>query len=101
MITSKVGFLISLDKNRHLKASDESTNEKDKDMYNLPPDFAFVFIQGEEAFFKNPDMKTLDDDIGDLDAYIRDKESLIVSGLEDEILDTEVELRSTFTLKII
>ena len=73
-------------------------SKNEQDMFNnLPSDFTFVFIQGEEAFFKNPDMRTLDDDIGDLDAYIRDKESLIVSALEDEILDTEVELRSTFT----
>lgn len=37
-----------------------------------------------------------DAEIGDLDAYIKDTESMIVNELEDDILDCEVQLRSTF-----
>ena len=41
-------------------------------------------------------MRNLDNEIGDLDAFIRDTESLIVNELEEDILDCEIELRSTF-----
>mmetsp|Transcript_37010 Transcript_37010/g.54189 ORF Transcript_37010/g.54189 Transcript_37010/m.54189 type:complete len:218 (+) Transcript_37010:675-1328(+) len=40
--------------------------------------------------------RNLDDEIGDLDAFIKDTESMIVSELEEEILECESELRSTF-----
>lgn len=63
---------------------------------DLPSDFAYVFIQENEAFFKNDDMRRLDEEIGDLDAFIKDTESMIVSELEEDILDCETELRSTF-----
>lgn len=63
---------------------------------NLPLDFTFIFTQENEVFFKNPDMKLLDQEIGDLDAFIKDTESMIVSSLEDEVLEYEHELRSTF-----
>jgi DNA mismatch repair protein MSH5 len=66
------------------------------DFVDLPQDFSFVFIQENDAFFKNPDMRRLDDEIGDLDAFIKDTESMIVSELEEDILDCESELRSTF-----
>lgn len=42
-------------------------------------------------------MNQLDDEIGDLDAFIKDREALIVSDLEEEILECESELRSTFS----
>ena len=42
-------------------------------------------------------MNQLDDEIGDLDAFIKDTEALIVSDLEEEILECESELRSTFS----
>ena len=41
-------------------------------------------------------MRDLDNEIGDLDAFIKDTESMIVSELEEDILDCEIELRSTF-----
>ena len=42
-------------------------------------------------------MNQLDEEIGDLDAFIKDTEALIVSDLEEEILERETELRSTFS----
>jgi DNA mismatch repair protein MSH5 len=87
---SKVGFLIALDKRNH--SHNIATNE----FPDLPKDFAYVFIQDTDAFFKNPDMRDLDNEIGDLDAFIKDTESMIVSELEEDILDCEIELRSTF-----
>jgi len=86
----QVGFLISIDKRQH--SHDVTTNE----FPELPQDFTFVFLQDNDAFFKNPDMRNLDDEIGDLDAFIKDTESMIVSELEEEILECESELRSTF-----
>jgi DNA mismatch repair protein MSH5 len=86
----QVGFLISLDKREH------SHNVTTNDFPELPEDFTFLFIQDNNAFFKNPEMQQLDEEIGDLDAYIKDTESMIVSELEEDILDCESELRSTF-----
>jgi DNA mismatch repair protein MSH5 len=63
---------------------------------DLPQELEFVFLQGDEAFFKTPDMRQLDDEIGDLDAYIKDTEAMIVNELEEDILECETELRSTF-----
>jgi len=63
---------------------------------DLPQELEFVFIQGDEAFFKTPDMRQLDDEIGDLDAYIKDTEAMIVNDLEEVILECESELLSTF-----
>jgi DNA mismatch repair ATPase MutS len=42
-------------------------------------------------------MRQLDEEIGDLESYIKDTEDLIKSELEDDILDSEGELRSTFS----
>jgi DNA mismatch repair protein MSH5 len=86
----QVGFLISLDKRQH--DYDEATNE----FVGLPQDFNCVFIQENDAFFKNVDMAQLDEELGDLDAFIKDTESMIVSELEDDILDCETDLRATF-----
>jgi DNA mismatch repair protein MSH5 len=62
----------------------------------LPPDFSHIFNQDDEAFFKNTDMRALDENIGDLDGFIKDTEGIIVTELEEDILDTENELRETF-----
>lgn len=86
----QVGFLIALDKRNH--RHNIATNE----FPDLPQKFDYVFLQDNEAFFKNPDMRDLDNEIGDLDAFIKDTESMIVSELEEDILDCEIELRSTF-----
>ena len=88
---SQVGFLVSIDKRQH--AHDEATNC----FPNIPKDFEFVFLQDNDAFFKNSDMNQLDEEIGDLDAFIKDIEALIVSDMEEEILECESELRSTFS----
>lgn len=86
----QVGFLLALNKRIH--GHNPVTNEFE----NLPKEFMFIFTQDNDIFFKNSDMQVLDQEIGDLDAFIKDTESLIVSKLEDEILDYEFELRSTF-----
>jgi DNA mismatch repair protein MSH5 len=87
----QVGFLVSIDKRQH--AHDEATNS----FPSIPDDFDFVFLQDDDAFFKNSDMNQLDEEIGDLDAFIKDTEALIVSDLEEDILECESELRSTFS----
>jgi DNA mismatch repair protein MSH5 len=87
----QVGFLISLDKRQHVH--DEATNK----FPDVPNDFEFVFLQDNEAFFKSDEMNQLDEEIGDLDAFIKDTEALIVSDLEEEVLECESELRSTFS----
>ncbi|KAK1742468.1 DNA mismatch repair protein MutS family protein [Skeletonema marinoi] len=87
----QVGFLVSIDKRQH--AHDEATNS----FPTIPDDFDFVFVQDDDAFFKNSDMNQLDEEIGDLDAFIKDTEALIVSDLEEDILECESELRSTFS----
>lgn len=90
MFLPQVGFLITLDKRNH--AHNVATNE----FPDLPPDFTFVFLQENDAYFKNTDMRQLDDEVGDLDAFIKDTEAMIVHELEDDILDCEAELRDTF-----
>mmetsp|Transcript_3816 Transcript_3816/g.7132 ORF Transcript_3816/g.7132 Transcript_3816/m.7132 type:complete len:294 (+) Transcript_3816:1828-2709(+) len=86
----KIGFLISIDKRHH-------DHNPETNVYpSLHTSFSFVFTQDNESFFKNPDMKRLDDEIGDLDAFIKDTEGLIVSDLEEDILDCEIDLRETF-----
>ena len=86
----KVGFLIALDKRNH--SHNIATNE----FPDLPQNFDYIFLQEIDAYFKNLDMRDLDNEIGDLDAFIKDTESMIVSELEEDILDCEIELRSTF-----
>ncbi|KAL7541611.1 hypothetical protein ACHAXR_013352 [Thalassiosira sp. AJA248-18] len=85
----QVGFLVSIDKRQH--AHDETS------FPNIPEDFEFVFVQDNDAFFKSDEMNQLDEEIGDLDAFIKDTEALIVSDLEEEVLECESELRSTFS----
>ena len=88
----QVGFLIQLDRRNH--AHDVATNT----FPDLPADFTFVFLQAQDdaVYFKNADMRQLDEEVGDLDAYIKDTQLMIVHELEDDILDREAELRGTF-----
>ena len=89
-LCSQFGFLIHLDKRQH--KFDEATQQFE----DIPPDFNFIFMQDDDAFFKNAEMAQLDEQFGDLEAYIKDTESMIVSELEDDILDCETDLRETF-----
>ena len=88
----QVGFLIQLDRRNH------AHNVTNNTFPDLPADFSFVFLQAQDnaVYFKNTDMRQLDEEVGDLDAYIKDTQLMIVHELEDDILDCEVELRSTF-----
>ena len=61
----RVGFLVSIDKRQH--AHDEATNT----FAAVPEDFEFVFVQDNDAFFKSDEMNHLDEEIGDLDAFIK------------------------------
>ena len=65
------GFLIALDKRDH------DHNMTAKDLTDLPQDlFSFVFvIQENDAFCKR---QLHDDEIGDLDAFIKETEIMIV-----------------------
>lgn len=56
-----------------------------------------MFTEGDKSFFKNIDVRSLDENIGDLDSYIKDTESLILAELEEEILDFEKEIRETIS----
>jgi DNA mismatch repair protein MSH5 len=59
-------------------------------------DFTHIFNQDDEAFFKNTDMRQLDQDIGDLDGIIKDTEGIIVAELEEFILEHSSFLRISF-----
>lgn len=85
-IHSKVGFLVGLD---------NQINWKEQGL--IPQDFAFVFTEGGQSFFKSSEVRDLDERIGDLDAYIKDTETLILAELEEEILDFEYQIRETFS----
>ena len=80
----QVGFLISVDQNLSS---------------NLVEDCGFVlsFAEGRDLFFKTPEMNILDDEEGDLDALIKDTEAMIAAELEEDILEHEMALRSTFS----
>lgn len=63
----------------------------------LPDDFDhFCNSENGYAYFKNIDVRELDETIGDLDGLIKDTEAMIVTELEDDILDHETDLRETF-----
>ena len=63
---------------------------------NIPSEFVFTFEGEGTHYFKTSEMYTLDDQEGDLDALIKDTEALIATELEEEILDFDLSLRSTF-----
>jgi hypothetical protein len=81
----QVGFLVALDKTLVLTNAVE-----------LPEDFSHIFNQDDEAFFKTKEMRELDGDIGDLHGLIKDTECMIVTDLEESLLDSELELRESF-----
>lgn len=85
VFVSQVGFLVSLDRSMVMSQEVE-----------LPQDFVYIFHQDEEAYFKTPEMRELDEDVGDLYGLIRDTESMIVADLEEAILTCESELRESF-----
>ena len=60
------------------------------------PGFVFSFSNEGQSYYKCDEMFTLDDQEGDLDALINDTEALIAAELEDDILDYDLALRTTF-----
>jgi DNA mismatch repair protein MSH5 len=86
----QLGFLIVLNKQQH--GYDENTDS----FVDLPPEFHCVFTNTKEAYFKTALMKELDDTIGDVHGFILDTERMIITELEEDILDHEHELRTTF-----
>ena len=81
----QIGYLVELDQNQVSLARDA-----------LPPDFEHIFNQDNCVYFKCGEMRHLDEEIGDLDAFIKDTELMIMTQLEETILDTENELRECF-----
>eukprot|EP00548_Thalassiothrix_antarctica_P010298 CAMPEP_0194160374 /NCGR_PEP_ID=MMETSP0152-20130528/78354_1 /TAXON_ID=1049557 /ORGANISM="Thalassiothrix antarctica, Strain L6-D1" /LENGTH=863 /DNA_ID=CAMNT_0038870053 /DNA_START=334 /DNA_END=2926 /DNA_ORIENTATION=+ len=87
---NQLGFLTAIQKSEH------DFNEETDSFPALPQTFSFVFSNGDEAFYKNPLMHKLDETIGDVQGFITDTEQMIVSELEEDILDHENDLRATF-----
>ena len=85
---TQIGFLIEIDRRPHFQ---EPTTYPD-----LPPDFTLVFNEGDKSYFKDDEMRTLDQEYGDPVSFISDTEQMIVKDIEDDILDCESELRTTF-----
>jgi hypothetical protein len=46
-------------------------SEATQQFEGLPPDFSCIFVQDDDAYFKNTETAALDDKLGDLDAYIK------------------------------
>jgi len=85
LFEKQVGFLVAL--RQHSCWCNDNTT--------LPEDFNHIFTEEGTSYFKTEEMYGLDNDIGDLDAYIKDLEAEIASDLEDDILDCDRELRET------
>ncbi|VEU35637.1 unnamed protein product [Pseudo-nitzschia multistriata] len=85
----QVGYLVGLNETLVLRTLKDPTSP-------LPPDFEQIFVQDGEVFFKCDEMRRMDEEIGDLDGLIKDTEQMIVTELEENILDTENELRECF-----
>jgi DNA mismatch repair protein MSH5 len=81
----QIGFLVGL-----------SRQLVDHANITLPPDFEHIFNQDDEAYFKCEMMEELDEEHGDLDALIRDREQAILAELEENILDAHAELNGCF-----
>jgi DNA mismatch repair protein MSH5 len=86
----QLGFLVSIHKSQH------DYNEETNTFPALPQEFTCVFSNANEAYFKNDLMRELDETIGDVHGFIQDTERMIVSELEEDILDHESDLRGTF-----
>ena len=82
----QVGFLVAIQD--CIDLSDEGV---------LSNDFALVCTEAGITYFKNDDVRELDESLGDLDAHIKDIEALILTDLEEDILDCEQDLRCTFS----
>ncbi|KAL3911696.1 MAG: hypothetical protein SGILL_007181, partial [Bacillariaceae sp.] len=65
----------------------------DHGQIELPSDFERIFQEDGAVYFKCGEMQVLDDDVGDLDADIADREHMIWTGLEESILDFQKELQ--------
>jgi DNA mismatch repair protein MSH5 len=81
----EVGYLVELEGNMVSHAQ-----------ITLPSDFERIFVQDSYMYFKCNEMRDLDEHIGDLNGMIKDTERMIVMGLEETILDAEIELRESF-----
>ena len=89
----QLGFLVAVSKSDHT-----DFNEETNTFSGLPQEFMWVFSnRADQAFYKCARMRMLDEEVSDPLGYIQDTEKLIVSSLEDDILDHEPELRATFT----
>ncbi|KAG7342107.1 DNA mismatch repair protein MutS [Nitzschia inconspicua] len=86
MFMPQIGFLVGL-RQELVKLAE----------VQLPHDFEHIFDEDGLAFFKCSEMRELDEEIGDLDGIIKDTENMILSELEDDILDCENELQECFT----
>lgn len=86
----QLGFLVSINKSQH------NYNEETNTFPGKPEEFNCVFSNTSEAYFKTDLMRELDQHIGDVHGFIQDTESMIVSELEEDILDHESDLRGTF-----
>eukprot|EP00934_Nitzschia_sp_Nitz4_P002886 Nitzschia sp. Nitz4//scaffold38_size140716//70331//73000//NITZ4_003145-RA/size140716-processed-gene-0.33-mRNA-1//1//CDS//3329550072//2876//frame0 len=81
----QVGFLVALKRETMAVHSQR-----------MPEDFEHSFTQDNESYFKCDEVCHLDDEIGDLDRLIKDREGMIVNELEETILDSEADLRQSF-----
>lgn len=86
----QLGFLISVNKIQHDYNDDINT------FPFMPPEFNCIFSNANDVFFKNNLMRELDQTIGDVHGFIHDTERMIVSELEEDVLDHESDLRATF-----
>ena len=87
----QLGFLIVIHQ-QHLRNSATGGHIE-------PPEGLRYFCTNDKEakfYFKDREMDYLDTSIGDLDGLIKETEASIVSELQDDILDQEIELRETF-----
>ena len=67
------------------------------DNFTLPDDFEIMFTEMSIYYFKCLEVLELDSEFGDLNANVRDLETVIRSALEDDILESDADLRETFS----
>ena len=86
----QLGFLVSVNKIQH------NYNDETNTFPFMPEEFNCIFSNANDVFFKNNLMRELDQTIGDVHGFIQDTQRMIVSELEEDILDHESDLRATF-----
>ncbi|CAB9530089.1 protein MutS [Seminavis robusta] len=86
----QVGFLVGMTQQFAIDPATGMFSEA------LPSDFKYQFGKDAMYYFNNDDTAILNQTFGDLDGWIKDTEAMIISDLEDEILEQETELRETF-----